>query len=541
MSTIRSFATAAALAAALAAQHPGSTGAKPAPTDPGTPSTTAAFDVFASGVIFDAPDDATLWVAARNYKARFSAGEVCFLPFLGSDAPRNHPFALRVARVTADGEPFDLRDSAAPRRDGDAVIFRFGGFELRYDARKEGLEQSFRFDALPARGELRIELAVASDLAARVIGESLRFLGPDGGVDYGPAVAIDGAGARIPVARSFGDGLLVLTVPADFVANATLPLVVDPLIGPTTTVTSSTGYELREPDLVFDEAWQRTMVCVELVFSAADSDVYAFEMDVNGDPIAGSGTTIDSSTVSWQRPRIANNALERRNLVVAQVSANNASPFRIEGRTREAGTLLQGNQFVIEDQSVEIGDKLLPDVGGDPHLAAPTYFTVVWERVYSAVDHDIHAVQITNTADPARTGATVMVDNSGTWEGQPQISNSAGAPLPDASYQHWLIVWKRALTATSEIRGMSMRWDGALSSNFLISAGDLFQDWPSASTITPPGPTGRQLWLAAWEQGYLADGGDTHDVMVALVARPGTVVSPILDLQVLEADPIART
>ncbi|MBI5851475.1 MAG: hypothetical protein HZB39_10705 [Planctomycetes bacterium] len=539
MSTIRSLAIGAALAAASFAQHPTFPVQKDGSTSSGPAS--PAVDVFADGAIFDALDDTTLWVAARGYKARFRDGEAWFLPFLGSLAPRNHPFALRVARVTVAGEPLALRDGATPRRDGDAVRFALGALELRYDARKNGLEQSFVFASLPARGELRIELAVVTGLLPQDHGASLRFLGPDGGVDYGPAVAIDATGASIPVARVFDDGCIALSVPADFVANAKLPLVVDPLLSPTTTVASTSTHVLRDPDLVFDESTQRTMVCFELVYSAVDSDVYAYEMDASGNPIAGSGLAIDASTTSWQRPRIANNALARRNLVVAQVSPNNASPFTIWGRTRDAGSWAQGNPVLIEDQSVELGDKLVPDVGGDPHLFPPTYFTVVWERVYSAADHDIHAVQLTNDANPARTGGTVLLDNAGTWEGQPQISTGAGAPLPDASFQHWLIVWKRALATTSEIRGRSMRWEGSLSSNFLVSSGDTMQDSPSASTITVPGPTGQQLWLVAWEQGYLTDSGDTHDVMVALVARPGVVVSPVLNLQVLEGNPVART
>lgn len=494
----------------------------------------ARLDLFAagSGVLIDVVDRGFIWAAANSYKLSVEAGRATFVPFLGSDAKADQPVAFELAALHVGSRALPLKASPEPVLSGDAVEFDHGPVQVRYELRRKAAEQVFRFDTLPARDTIRIELRVDTGLIADESTGSLRFVGPDGWVAYGDAIAIDAAGTRLPVERELHAGRLTLTVPATFVASAKLPLVVDPLLTSSTSVRGATAMAMSESDVVFDEVSQRYMVCVERVYSATDSDVYTYEMDANGQPIAGSVTVIDSSLSSWQSPRIANNRHAQRNLVVAQVSTNNVSPFVIAGRTRDPGTLSMGAQFTIEDQTSVIGDKIRPDVGGDAHRVGPTYFTVVWERVYSSSDHDIHGVQVISAVTPTRVSAgTIYFDNSGFYEQAPQIGNAAGAPIPNAVNQQWMVVWKRSTASGSDIFARTIRWDGPLGSSFVVNSGNVLQDVPSVSTVAMPDALGRHLYLVAWEQGYI---GGTNDIMVRLCDQSGSVVSSVYNLQQLE-------
>ncbi|MBK8974995.1 MAG: hypothetical protein IPM29_03645 [Planctomycetes bacterium] len=512
--------------------------ATPSPTatkDADVDAHAVAFDPFAdpTALYYDSPKPGTEMVAAARYKAEFAAGEARFVPFLGSSASRNWPLGMRLTEVTITGEPLPLRAAPDPARQDSLVTFDHGGVAVRYEARPEGLEQSFVFDDLPRRGELEIRLDVDSDLQATTEGSTLRFAGADGGVDYGSATAIDARGRRIDLARALVDGRIQITVPADFVATAALPLVVDPLVSTATLYSSSSSRSVIEPDATYDYTNNRYTICFELVFSATDSDVYSYEIDYTGNTISGSFAVIDTTyNESWRRPRIANNLIARRNLVVAQVSGGNVSPFWIGGRTRDAGNTTTGSPFIVSSTATgNIGDKINPDVGGDPHSMNPTYFTVVWERVYSSTDHDIHARQFSAAQVPSPQGAAeILIDNSGTFEGSPAIGNGAGAPTPNALTQKWMIVYRRGST---EIRGRLMRWDGALVPGFLIHSQAGILGDPEVSTVTRPN-NGEYLYLVAWTKttiGLL----DTSQVFVKLCSQNSTTLTPAYDLDALES------
>ncbi|MEZ5965628.1 MAG: hypothetical protein R3F56_17470 [Planctomycetota bacterium] len=460
-----------------------------------------------------------------------------YVPFLGSDAPCNRPVTFNLLRAAAAGRFLSLRGAPVPVREGDRVVFDHGSVRVRYDARPQGLEQSFELLSLPARGELVLELSVATDLAARADGEDMHFAAAAGGVTYGKATAIDAVGRRCVVERTWREGALTLTVPAEFVRVAALPLVVDPLVGTFGTVTSNSR-TLKDADVTYDLSSGRYMVSCELVFSATDSDVYTYELDgMTGQVVAGSQAIIDTTSAeSWQAPRIANNNIANRNLVVAQVSNGNVAPFSIRGRTRATGSTATGNPVTLSSASTgNIGDKIRPDVAGDPHLVGPTYFTVAWERVYTGTDHDIHARQFTAAADPVALGTSeILIQNSGAYEEMPQISSSMGAPFPDALSQKAMVVYKRRVSTGSEVRGRLMRWDGALDVDFLAASGDVLVSYPSVSTVTRGVAPADRLYLVAWEQGYLVDGGDTNDVKVVLCDQTSAAVSPVTNLHTLE-------
>ena len=116
-------------------------------------------------VVHDTADDGSLYAAAPSYKAEFRASGVRFTPFLGSDLPTNLPLELHLDEVRLAGQSLAVA-VVDPQRDGNRITFERGAFHECYEVAPNGLEQTFRFDELPARGELTFAIHAATELPA---------------------------------------------------------------------------------------------------------------------------------------------------------------------------------------------------------------------------------------------------------------------------------------------------------------------------------------------------------------------------------------
>jgi hypothetical protein len=195
-------------------------------------------DVFAdpNTVLFDRGSDGWLWACAARYKVGFGAGRAEFIPFLGAEAPRNYPVGFQLAELTVAGRPLALVRNAAPLRRNTTVSFDRGACIEHFALRAEGMEQSFAFHTLEHRGALTLLIDVTTDMPAAETTSDIVFTNAVGQVKYGRAFAIDASGRREEVPRRWTGSGIEITVPAAFVANATLPLVVDPLVGSSTAI-----------------------------------------------------------------------------------------------------------------------------------------------------------------------------------------------------------------------------------------------------------------------------------------------------------------
>jgi hypothetical protein len=140
--------------------------------------------------------------------------------------------------------------SVAPnvREERREVYYRRGAIEERYTLRDDEVEQDFVIDALPnGRGEIVVTCAVDTNLevpADGTTGESLRFAcGSETGFTLARAVAIDASGARLPLDLGWSGGQVNLRVPAEWVAGARLPIVVDPVLQPGIKVGNGTTFD----------------------------------------------------------------------------------------------------------------------------------------------------------------------------------------------------------------------------------------------------------------------------------------------------------
>lgn len=403
-------------------------------------------------VLTDRAADGTLWAAAATWKASFGTEGVAFVPWLGSQAPRNLPtrFALRCATVNGTA----ILAAAGPATlspTGSIVSFARGPMHEDYVLTAAGIEQQFHFDALPQRGTLRLELAVASEFAVAATDTGHRFTHALGTFEYGRAVALDSRGARCPVPVVWDGSALALTVPAEFVAAAKLPLVVDPLIGNVVTLPTANTPQ-SAACIAYDASLQQYIACYERAFSLTDSDVYLQRFNASLQPI--DLLAADLTGVSWRKCRIANLEAYDRFLTVAEVSNGNAGISWVGGRILDAATATHGPQFQISAMASSCRS---PDVGGDGNPATPTYFTVVYENVYAANDRDVYLRQV---AFDGTLRTNQVVANSTDDEHSPAISRTDG--WESFQSQFWTVAWRREWNLFGQTWVANFDWNGNL-------------------------------------------------------------------------------
>jgi hypothetical protein len=472
----------------------------------------------ATSLLVDTPRAGEHWVRGPNFKAGFDRrGFEFFAAPVVHTLPAPHAaFRLQEARV---GGHAVAVGAVAPELHGHEVRWSRGGLVESVLLGRGGVEQSFTFAELPHRGALELVIAVDTAGAAAEAG-GLQFA--EGAIRYGAAVAIDARGDQVPATTVLRDGAIAITVPAWFVEQAALPLVVDPLVSNTQVVTSN--LDLSNTDLVWDAQDQTWMVVYESRFAVNDSDVFVQRVAASGAPV-GTTVAVDLTGFVWQRPAIANLQLYHRNLVVAQVSANDVAPFWIGGRVLDAAGATATAQFDIERASVAghaSGDKVNPDVGGDPALAGPTYFTVVWERIFSPTDHDIHLKQVTFDGQ-LRASAPTMIANSGANQSWPSIAKADGPP--PFTDQRFLVVFQQTFgTGDEDVHGALLSWDGQVrqvngNSTFPIATGVANDQRPRASA--PTAASGLRHFLVAYERTTASNG----QIAATLLTHAGAIVA----------------
>ncbi|MBK8974330.1 MAG: hypothetical protein IPM29_00230 [Planctomycetes bacterium] len=523
------------------------------PTDgivdpPRTPFTAPKFDP--RTVVVDEHHDGSVWIAGTRYKACFDRTGLTYVPYLGADAPRSVTVGFRLRTASIDGIPMRIAGDVLPDRADRCVRFARGDVieKLAFDG--SGIEQSFELQSLPWRGELVLDIAVTPDASLQPAwqGVDLTFTGPRGGVRYGPAVAIDATGQRFAVRRAWTGNAVRLTVAADVVARATLPLVVDPVIGTLATTVSADVLRDSDPDLCYDRGSGHWLCVWQRDFSMTDGDVWSAELtrDATGVHfVTGSLVAIETSLASWRFPAVANCAATGRNLVVAQTSPTDSSPWSIEGRVRRAASPTMGQPFVIARDGLPghfTGDKFHPDVGGDPNPAGPSFFAVVWERPLTPGQHDVDAKLVMTTSDdPSLVSPTpTSIARDLRSERFPSISNSCG--FGDETERLWFIAYQSTFSATDEdIRGSTLTWDGRLGRvrDFSIDGSpsdDWFPQVSSASDAVYVGSTFGREAMVVWRRTDVGTPGMFH-VQGRVILSDQTMATPSTDLGQIDQTP----
>jgi len=469
---------------------------------------------------YDVTPDGTHWVRGVDYKASFGQDGATFIPFLGSSAPRNFPVRFSVAELRQGAALLELRAPAVDRA-GDRITLDQGPVQSEYVALPRGVEQLFVFAAPLGAGDLVLELALETELAAARRGAGWRFDGPLGGVDYGAAFVLDAAGKKLdlPTERS-ADGFR-FTVPAEFLAAAEWPIALDPIIS--TFTINDTPIDHLQPDIAYDRTLDRFLVVAEEVFSATDHDVRSWFVDGNG--AVSSPGAIDLTSAYSARPRVACTDIRRSFLVVYVQGPADGPGRQITGRPRNADTGVIGTSFRVDAGSAT--DRRHADICGDTFgNASAAHFTVVWQRVWNSSDSDI----VVRTVNPDGTFVTTeqLVTNVVNLSDEdPSISKSIPSGNSTAA-----IVWRRRDSGTnSRIMASVVNFDGTLVRDpFFLSSDIARHATPQVSgavNVALPSGSGA-TFLATWSTDFLTDSDVT---LRAFQANASNTPNPVLSIE----------
>jgi hypothetical protein len=475
-----------------------------------------------SAMIYDTPGDGAVWARGANYKASFGPEGALYFPALGKRSPHDFQHAFSPDSVTLGGAPLPFEHAASAVRDQDRIDYERGSFVERYELAPDSMEQSFVFQTLPRTGDLVVHIPVASEMTATASAAGLEFKNEFGTVKYSNAIAIDARGARTEAATTLDDGAITIRVDADFLAHAALPLTIDPVVS--LVGIDPFGSDAFSVDCAWDNYQQLWLAVYEETYSATDTDVYARFLTPTG--ALSIGAYVDYTTNAWATPRVANLGWAHQFLVVGSVAPVAGGGLKIQGRTVQPnGTIVtQGAQFDIS--GAEQGDKVNPDVGGDPYSASPQgYYCVVWERRVPVLFPN----PATNNVDWRIVGSdsglgllNEFPTGSLSPDSAPSISKSNDTNL-------WLMAWIRNDSFShSDIYAAHITYLGGLADGpFGVSAGNPGFDFqPCASSPL----TGTQRSAISFTRRAVVNG--QTDIMVAAI--DGTTVLNTVNLSVLE-------
>ncbi|HND56845.1 MAG TPA: hypothetical protein PLV92_30710, partial [Pirellulaceae bacterium] len=302
----------------------------------------------------------------------------------GSTAPHDFPLRMELVGATVGGTPLSLK-SGQPVQRGSSVRTDRGALTEVIDTHLDHLEQSFVFDRLPQRGALAVDVRLTGELQPSLLQDGVRFENEFGHVDYTHAVAIDAAGRRLPLEIAWNGATAHMEIPAAFVADAQLPIVLDPVLNYWYGIASGVTQLQHDSDVAsFQQSGGRTLIVYQRQFSTTDQDCFGVMFDANLG-LVHTDFAIDFTTDDWLKVAVASNNYAQNFLVVAE-SRIGVSWF-ITGRLIAANAT-PGAAFDIERDGVVgvAGNSFAPDVGGDPYFGVGRYCVVFMKRpnIFSA-------------------------------------------------------------------------------------------------------------------------------------------------------------
>ena len=240
-----------------------------------------------------------IWGASNRYKASFH-GAATFVPYLGDGYPHNQPWSWSTVSACVGELQLATKEPQVAYR-GMHAEYDLGAIVEAYDLRADGLEQTFVIANRPAQnGDLVIRGAVQSALSAKQVvpaHQALTFFDAAGRaiLDYGAATAVDASGRRLAMTTGYRDGEITLRVPAAWLAEASFPVVVDPLV---TTAATLPGDLLTNSDVLRDSESpiNGTWSAIVRAVSATDHDLWMHRWLDDG---TVQGTAFADVTASW--------------------------------------------------------------------------------------------------------------------------------------------------------------------------------------------------------------------------------------------------
>lgn len=460
-----------------------------------------------------------------DYSARFDARGLRFSAELPSEFPLSLEFELLGARLGE--QPIEFEAQVGPAAVGARIAYKRGPFTEWYEPQGAGLEQSFEFEALPeGAGDLVVTGRLRSALPGVTDGAGLYFGFPAGpGISLGAVTGIDAAGRSVAGSLALTGDLLELRLPADFVATAALPLILDPLIGAATE--GPEANQLGSPDVAYDENADEYLLVYENSTAFNNRDILGQRVSSSGQ-LLGPQINISNSTTPLLRgsPRVANvDALNQ--FVVAWEQSVPSGGSEIAVRVVGVGGANLSSVQVIQRPSGAIDGDM--DLGGSSTNTigfGECEAMIVFQRIQNGLAtllytqvHIQSTFGITLNLDPPE-----LLDNSGLYPAAPSISKTRD--LDD----HYCVVYQVRSSADPDqphsLYARLLAADGDLEALLVLPqvAADLTRPQVDGGQ---PLAGGSSRWVVAFEQRQIAVTGALALGAMELT-RTGSVGNPML-------------
>ena len=316
-----------------------------------------------------------IWAAGAAYKASFHDG-ACFVPYLGRDYPQTQSFQWRTRSARLGDRDLCSHEPRLTYSDFRAE-FDLGSLVEAYDVREDGLEQTFVLAERSGAGDLVIAGGITTGLRPRPADPGHHGIVYVDELDrpilgYGAATAIDAMGNTLPLVTAVDDGTLTLRVPAQWLANATYPIVVDPLLS---VFWSEGGVQLEGIDLVRDDYHDDLWLAMSRWVSASDADLWLRRADDDGGNAADLFTDLSASWSTTQPSLGQHLATGKFLLAFSRRFVTGAQKLRFHLHHR--------NDAVLQTHVANLGDNAVnawrPDVATDLNTSAAAVLAVVWQ------------------------------------------------------------------------------------------------------------------------------------------------------------------
>ncbi len=332
-----------------------------------------------------------------SFGASFLQEGILFGPSAVTPSPDHPNLAYAFEQMSLGDVRVATGGASAPQLHSEerTIVYDRGGVEERYTITSAGVEQSFIVRTLPAaRGDLVVDCRVTTGLTPTCTGDSVVFSrNGTPAIQITQALVIDAAGRELALSFMLDGDHVLMTIPAAWMQNASLPITIDPLLGSVITVDGSeTDSYIYPLDVAFNTngASLNYLVVWNEQFGAS-----AFDFDVLGQLVTGAGALTGGQILiaftGWgeYQPAVSYAPTVNEYLVVWE---NDPSTAADDKHIRCRRVAANGSMPAVSFGFNLALDDLYPDVAFDG-----TNWGVVWTNVFDAAffDYDVLYVQVT--------------------------------------------------------------------------------------------------------------------------------------------------
>jgi hypothetical protein len=400
-----------------------------------------------------------VYAGGPDYSARFDATGVVFTPLLGKGIATDPRLQFTFVDCRRGEQAVAAVGGVAPLAAEQEVHYRRGALVERYEARADGIEQSFVFARKPAgTGDLVVRGRITTALPLAATGdEGLRFELPgQGGVTFGTVTGVDAHGVRARGGLHLCGDLLELSLPAAFVDSAAYPLVLDPLLGTAFAIGNDPAHDDVHPAIAYDATNSRYLVVwavqIPVALSVPAHTEIRGQIVVAGGGAQGSQLLLGTSGHDAAEPAVANINATNRFLVAWPHSSATSVTSGFSARSVSAANGAMSNEINAVSGFFETFEPRC-GLGGDSRsgLFAGQHALLAYRSYPNGFTSfnqiRTHRIQVPATGDPV-VDPTVILSSSANEIGDVAVSPNCGAALVG----RWLVAFGQSVVANTTTR-----------------------------------------------------------------------------------------